>query len=64
MHCLTELDFNFKLIKDHGYNMLLQLPFIKTQEKLYKNVNENRFFMHIFMQIFMHLKLLFLCGFS
>ena len=49
MHCLTELDFNFKLIKDHGYNMLLQLPFIKTQEKLYKNVNENRFFMHIFM---------------
>ena len=41
---LKELDFNFKLIKDHGYKMLLQLPFIKTQENLYKNV-----------QIFMHL---------
>ena len=29
--------------KDHGYKMLLQLPFIKTKETLYKNVNENMF---------------------
>ena len=37
------MNFNFKLIKDHGYKILLQLPFIKTQENLYNNVNENMF---------------------
>ena len=31
------MDSNFKLIKDHRYKMMHQLPIMKTQENLNKN---------------------------